>query len=330
MKRLTPIFQKITFGLLPLTLLSGSLQGCECPDRIVHVSLTREQAKTLSKAEEENGSIDKETCDRLCTISDEQATDVGGLTSCELEVQMNPSDSSEGTVTLACRYVEDCAIGRRPPSFKGIRGRGTSALGLWFSHVAHLEAAAVYAFAALHQELVFYQAPEVLQHGARRAILDEVVHANLAAQLARRFGGVFIPPEIEPFERRALAEIALDNAVEGCVGETYAALEATWGQHTSQDPLVRDVLAQIAEDETRHAELSWAIERWLREVAPETALWQQIEVERRARISKLRDEINETLPEPLISIGGRPSPTDAARLVDALDAAIWSGVAGGG
>lgn len=53
---------------------------------------------------------------------------------------------------------------------------------------------------------------------------------------------------------------------EGCVGETAAALEATWAAEAATEPLVRDVLAQIAADEERHATLafrfvSWALER---------------------------------------------------------------------
>ena len=330
MNNLASIFRKITMGILPLTALAGSLQGCECADRIVHVEITREQAKTLSKMQEADGAIDLETCKQLCSgavlnPNEEWVDDVSFISSCELKVEKDPADPGEGHIMLACFLPEDCIAGRRPPALARAQSMGTSPLGIWFAHVAHLEAAAVYAFAAMHQELAFHGAPIALRRAARRASMDEVAHTCLVAQLARRFGGIIRAPEVGPFVIRSLEALALDNATEGCVLETYAALDATWGHHTSRDPAIRAVLGRIATDETRHAELSWAIERWLRLRSPDPALWRHIEAKRRAKITSLRAGVTKPLPRSLIEIAGRPGPEDAAKLIDALDARLWRG-----
>jgi hypothetical protein len=58
--------------------------------------------------------------------------------------------------------------------------------------------------------------------------------------------------------------LAVENAREGCVGESFAALIATFQATTAADPEVRAHLTSIAGDETRHAELAWEIDAWLR------------------------------------------------------------------
>jgi hypothetical protein len=62
---------------------------------------------------------------------------------------------------------------------------------------------------------------------------------------------------------RSLEELAVENAVEGCVRETYGALTAIWQARTAKDPSVAAAVRRIARDETRHAALSWANQRSL-------------------------------------------------------------------
>lgn len=64
---------------------------------------------------------------------------------------------------------------------------------------------------------------------------------------------------------RTLQEVALDNAVEGCINETFAASRAMIQAQTAANPIVRRELAQIARDEVEHAELSWEFAAWLSE-----------------------------------------------------------------
>ena len=81
--------------------------------------------------------------------------------------------------------------------------------------------------------------------------------------LARRFGGEPAPVEIAPYAARDAFAIALENAIEGCVGETYSALVAQCQAITASDAQIRVALAAIADEETGHADLAWQVARWL-------------------------------------------------------------------
>ena len=54
---------------------------------------------------------------------------------------------------------------------------------------------------------------------------------------------------------------------EGCIGETLAALEAMEAGARVSDAAVREALALIGRDETRHAELSWRALAWIASTA---------------------------------------------------------------
>jgi hypothetical protein len=76
-----------------------------------------------------------------------------------------------------------------------------------------------------------------------------------------------IAPGVFPFEGRVevesdLASIAARAAKEGCIGETIAASVAAEELAAAEDPAVRSVLAAIAADEARHAELAWRTVAW--------------------------------------------------------------------
>jgi hypothetical protein len=62
----------------------------------------------------------------------------------------------------------------------------------------------------------------------------------------------------------SLLAIALKNAVEGCVRETYGAVVNLVESRWSSDPEVRRAMWSIAENECRHAELARALARWAR------------------------------------------------------------------
>ncbi len=80
--------------------------------------------------------------------------------------------------------------------------------------------------------------------------------------MARRFGGRSVPARVAPVETRALQEVAIENAVEGCVRETFGALVASFQAATAGDPAIARLMTSIARDETRHAALSWSVARW--------------------------------------------------------------------
>ena len=59
-----------------------------------------------------------------------------------------------------------------------------------------------------------------------------------------------------------MSTFALATFEEGCVEETLGALVASELAESENDPSIRGVLARIAEDETRHAELAWRTLAW--------------------------------------------------------------------
>ncbi|HEY2366099.1 MAG TPA: ferritin-like domain-containing protein, partial [Polyangiaceae bacterium] len=141
--------------------------------------------------------------------------------------------------------------GRRPEGLVPRDARSASSVGAFFAHAAHLEAASVYAFARMRGELRTLRAPSRLVSRATRAIADERRHARVVSALARRYGGTPSRPRVKRTRRRSVEAIAIENATEGCVRETFAALVAHWQALHARDPIVRAAYARIARDETR-------------------------------------------------------------------------------
>jgi hypothetical protein len=117
--------------------------------------------------------------------------------------------------------------------------------------------------------------------------------------------------------------VALDNAVEGCVRETFGALVAHHQALHARDAEVREVMTRIADDETRHAELSWAIDRWAREQLP-TAEREALCEARRVAVATLREEVTVPLDAALLTEAGMPAPEVAASLVATLEQELWA------
>jgi hypothetical protein len=121
----------------------------------------------------------------------------------------------------------------------------------------------VFAFDRLARELSALNAPDALVQWARRSALEELRHTNIVGALAVRFGGVLVAPNVAAQAGRSPFSIALENAIEGCVREAFGALIACHQALAARDEAVREAMRVIADDETRHAELSFAIARWL-------------------------------------------------------------------
>jgi hypothetical protein len=159
-------------------------------------------------------------------------------------------------------------IGRRPAGMISPRRGGGPALGEYFALAAYLERASVEAFVQLRARLVSFGAPARLARGALRAAVDERRHARMTARLARRFGTEV--DAVRPSAELTLTfeDFALENAVEGCVRETFGALVSMHQRERAHDRGIARAMGRVAEDETRHAELAWAIHRW---AAPQLA-----------------------------------------------------------
>jgi hypothetical protein len=140
------------------------------------------------------------------------------------------------------------------------------ALAEHWTDIARAEHASVASFARFVLQLLAVGAPPQLVLAAQRALADEVEHARVCFALAARHAGRDVGPGALP---GALAPGAADlrdvvAAVirEACVGETLSALEVREAAARAEDPALRRLLARIADDEQRHAELGWRFVQW--------------------------------------------------------------------
>ncbi len=131
---------------------------------------------------------------------------------------------------------------------------------------ARAEHSSIASFARLALELLAVGAPPDLVRDAQQASIDEIEHARLGFALASRYAGEALGPGPLPLDGALrpvdLTELAVAAVTEGCIGETLAAIVAGEELAVATDRAVRDALERIAEDEARHAELSWRIVRW--------------------------------------------------------------------
>jgi hypothetical protein len=169
----------------------------------------------------------------------------------------------DGPTVVDCR---DClgGAGRATAGVATLEAvRAKSTLAAWFAKMAHDEAASIWAFERFERELRRHRAPRELVRAARSARRDEIRHAKMMSAHARALGAELRAPRIRKSRRvRGLEAIARENAVEGGVRETFAALLATW-QAANAPAEYRETFAAIAADETRHAALAQAAGRWM-------------------------------------------------------------------
>jgi hypothetical protein len=214
-----------------------------------------------------------------------------------------------------------CMIpGRRPEGLVDVAAAKGEPIGAYFADACRMEAASVPAFAALREELVLHGAPADLIARADRAKEDEVRHARITATLARRFGaqeGAWAEaPKVKHPGQRSLEAVALENAVEGCVNETYAALWATWQGEHAHDRSVRLAMRSIAEDEMQHAALARSVAQWI-----ETMLDQEARGRVRDAILGAVGAVVRGIQKPssdLVEAGLAPTQEEQTRLVEAL------------
>jgi hypothetical protein len=218
---------------------------------------------------------------------------------------------------------EGACVGRRPSGLVKPEPTGAaSPLGAFLASSAHLEAASVYAFERLATELEAHGAPSGLVAKALAARDDEVVHAALVTRLAEARGGVV--PEVQLAEAgvRSLEAMALENAVEGCVRETFGAFVGAHQALWAEDLELRLAMRTIADDETRHAALSHHVHAFL---------MGKLDAPARARVCKaMADAVNllaaEYAHEPETTLRAQAGLPDSARalaLLAELERELW-------
>ncbi len=127
------------------------------------------------------------------------------------------------------------------------------------------EHASVASFARAAIELMACGAPPELVDGCMRAGQDEVDHARRCFALASAYAGRALGPgPLPPLgpRTRELPMLAVETFLEGCVGETIAALVAERSLTCATDEAVRATLRIIVEDESSHAALAWRTVSW--------------------------------------------------------------------
>jgi hypothetical protein len=134
----------------------------------------------------------------------------------------------------------------------------------WAREAAY-EHASVAAFARLAIDLMVHGAPSDLVDAAHVAARDEIRHAQRCYGIASELAGEILGPgplELGATSTKSLEQLAVECFRDGCVDETVAALSVAEGSRRSSSPSIRDALAEIADDEGRHAELSYRILAW--------------------------------------------------------------------
>jgi hypothetical protein len=165
------------------------------------------------------------------------------------------------------------------------------------------EHASIASFSRFSLQLMAAGAPPDFLEGAHQAALDEIRHAKLCFDLAEVYANEALAPgpldlDGDLMGSTDLASLAAAAVVEGCIGETVAALVARHAADGAEYDLVRNVLQLIAKDEEHHAGLAWRFVGW--------ALTQGGEDVH----SRVRDAFDRALN---VSLGAEPEvlPTDA-------------------
>ncbi len=244
--------------------------GCGCNEDafapqsydVTYVVCSSGDASTDADAAGDGGSADAgacfATCDQACETL--KPVSISGFGTC-----LSPVDAGGGTTVMAsCQTEGQACAGRKLDGLAAPTNMNhSSPLGAMFAQMAWLEAASVHAFRRLARELRAHGAPAALVSRAQACARDETRHARIMTRLAKKHGAR-IPHVVVRGTRavRSLEEVARENAVEGCVGETYGALFAMWQETRADAADVARAMHAIAPDELRHAALGWAVAAW--------------------------------------------------------------------
>ncbi|HRI63522.1 MAG TPA: ferritin-like domain-containing protein [Polyangium sp.] len=176
----------------------------------------------------------------------------------------------QGAIKANLRRGSTWARGPRPNA-QSLPPRTREALADAWSRDGLFEHASVASFARFSMQLLALGAPADLVRDTHAAILDEVRHAELCLALASEYAGYSVEPAELPFPAPIvitpdLAAVVTETVMEGCIGETVAAMQAYESLLLSEDPAVREVLEVTVEDETRHAELAFRFVAWALDV----------------------------------------------------------------
>jgi len=129
------------------------------------------------------------------------------------------------------------------------------------------EHASVASFSRFVLQCLSLGAPADIVHAAQQACADEIEHARIGFGLATAYAGRPVGPgrlDIRGSLDESLdaAAIACSVASEGCIAETVSASLIAAARDQARDPVLKEVLDRMAEQELDHALLAWRYLRW--------------------------------------------------------------------
>lgn len=267
---------------------------------------------------DEAGRLTTEQCFQICT--DYFAQNEGWGEILEVLACDDQGRDGDGNEIIVCdQMMEPYCEGRRH-AFVDCENRSRNTIEEWFVQATQAEMASVGAFLLLRAELRSHNAPEELLQRCLLAAKEEVEHAHLLGQVCQEMGWEIPAPQIGSLEeqsQRSLFALAVENMVEGCVNESYSALQAFHQGMVLENPKLRDIFRQIAKDETEHAQLARDIHSWL-----ETKLTEEEKSKvQEARIKAEKDLLSYHLQaekNPVLEKLGLPNPHAAGKLAEEL------------
>jgi hypothetical protein len=260
-----------------------------------------------------NGSLTAAQCAALCPPN---ASHMEAM-SCGV-TQPNP-----GGGDLTCTYYIPCGTGRRPEGFALAPRAHAGRIAAFLAAAAELEAASVVAFDRLAGELEAYGAPARLVAAARRSAREEVGHARTMQRFARRAGVRPAPAAIASASLRSLEAVAIENAVEGCVRETFGVVVAERQALGARSPSYRRAMKRIAREEASHAAFSWVLARWL-EGRLDRAARRRVRSARTNAARALATELSREPDAALIAELGLPTAAEAHAALETLANTLWA------
>ena len=319
-KELRRILQHVVLAGLPAAgCATDVIDTGDCEDNIKRTIYIDTPADPPLQFRIDACQADVDACLELCSMTLQRVDVFASPTACAAEFE---SDK----VAVKVEYTVwngglGCPVeGRRPAGLALPQGGAArTAAGAWLAEAAWLEAASIHAFLHLARELSAHGAPEWLVKCALGAARDEVRHTVMMTHLATRYGAVPAPAHVALPDARSLEALAIENAAEGCVRETWGAVLALWQSRTARDPQIRAAFALIARDEIRHAGLAWAVDAWARPQLDEAA---------RARVDAARDAAaRELLDGHALEANlalGLPHGTEARALLARTHDSLWN------
>jgi hypothetical protein len=208
----------------------------------------------------EEGILTEEKCEQICyDLGWDYMNNVIDVYECRDDGVDADSNHLVYCSTLNAPYCE----GRLHQGAECSETRSSTMMGSWFARAAQAEATSVQSFLILAKQLKALGAPQELQDACMQASVDEVLHARQMVQLAHKHGSDLPKLSFGTYSEKSALDLAMENVVEGCVREGFAALQALHQAQHAKDPSIRSTMSKIAFDEAKHVELAFRIDMWL-------------------------------------------------------------------